>query len=401
MRPPTNKYLMLSFAYLAFISLGIDASLMGIAWPSVRTTFNLPLDAVGLLFLAGTIGFFVASFNAGRIAAHIGLGRLLLAAHIVRVVGLLAFVFSPVWWGLIAGATLTSLGSASIDAGQNMYMSSHYKASHMNWMHANFGVGATIGPLIMTAIIAASLSWRLGYTVLLALEGLLAVIVLLTLPDWTARFADDNGEAQATNLQSLRLPIVWLGIGLFFMYTGVEASAGQWSFTLFTESRAIPEIVAGRWVSIYWGMLTLGRILIGFLTDRVENKTLLRTVMIGTIISTGLIWWNPTNAVSFAGLALLGLSLSTIFPVLITVTPDRVGARHAANSIGFQVGAAGVGGAALSSLAGVLADSLNLEVIGPFLLVSAVVMAGLYEAFMNIRLRPSTEPTPVPADSTN
>jgi fucose permease len=398
METPPNKHLMLSFAYLAFISLGIDASLMGVAWPSVRATFNLPLDAVGLLFLAGTLGFFTASFNAGRIAARVGLGRLLLAAHIARVVGLLAFVFSPFWWGLIVGATLTSLGSASIDAGQNMYMSSHHKASHMNWMHANFGVGATIGPLIMTAIIAASLSWRLGYTVLLALEGVLAVIVLLTIPNWTARFADENGEKHATNLQSLRLPIVWLGIGLFFMYTGVEASAGQWSFTLFTESRAIPEVVAGRWVSIYWGMLTLGRILIGFLTDHVDIRILLRTVMIGTIISTGLIWWNPANGVSFAGLALLGLSLSTVFPVLVTVTPDRVGVRHAANSIGFQVGAAGVGGAVLSSLGGVLADSLNLEIIGPFLLMSAVVLAVLYEAFMGIR-RPTAEPASVSADT--
>ena len=398
MRTPTNKHLMLFFAYLAFVSLGIDASLMGVAWPSVRATFNLPLDAVGLLFLSGTIGFFLASFNAGRIAARIGLGRLLLIAHLSRVVGLLAFVFSPVWWGLIVGATLTALGSASIDAGQNMYISSNHKASHMNWMHANFGVGATIGPLIMTGIIAASLSWRLGYTVLLALEGVLAVIVLLTIPSWTARFADENGVAHATNRQSLRLPIVWLGMGLFFMYTGVEVSAGQWSFTLFTESRAIPEVVAGRWISVYWAMLTLGRILIGFLTDHVEIKTLLRTVMIGTIISTALIWWNPANGVSFVGLALLGFSLSTIFPVLLTVTPDRVGARHAANSIGFQVGAAGVGGAALSSLGGILADSLNLEVIGPFLLISTIVMAGLYEAFMGIRRRPSADPSPVPAD---
>lgn len=386
-----NKHLMLSFAYLAFISLGIDASLMGVAWPSVRATFNLPLDAVGLLFLAGTVGFFAASFNAGRIAARIGLGRLLLAAHIARVLGLLAFVFSPVWWGLVVAATLTSLGSASIDAGQNMYMSSHHKASHMNWMHANFGVGATIGPLIMTAIIAASASWRLGYIVLLALEALLAVIVLLTLPNWTARFTDENGGAHATNFQSLRLLIVWLGIGLFFLYTGVEASAGQWTFTLFTESRGVPEVVAGRWVSIYWGMLTLGRILIGFVADYIDVKTLLRTVMVGTIISTALIWWNPVNGVSFAGLALLGLSLSTMFPVLVTVTPNRVGARHAANAIGFQVGAAGIGGAALSSLGGVLADSLTLEVIGPFLLVSAVVMAILYEAFMGLRRQSPAE----------
>lgn len=390
---------MLSFTYLAFVSLGIDASLMGVAWPSIRTTFNLSLDAVGLLFLTSTIGFFIASFNAGRIAARIGLGRLLLFAHLLRIIGFIVFVSSPAWWGLVLAASLTSFGSASIDAGQNTYISSNFKASHMNWMHANFGVGATIGPLIMTAIITGGASWRWGYAMLGLLEILMSTIVILTLPDWTAHFEDETGVTNATNWQTLRLPVVWIGIALFFMYTGVEVSAGQWSFTLFTASRAVPEVVAGRWISIYWGMLTVGRILIGFLTDHIESKMLLRAAMIGSVISAALIWWNPTNGVSFGGLALLGFSLSTIFPVLVVLTPSRVGARHAANSIGFQIGAAGIGGGVLSSLGGVLADNFNLEIIGPFLLISAVVMASLYEAFVALGRGQTATSSILPADS--
>lgn len=400
MKKTTNRHWMLSFTYLAFVSLGIDASLMGVAWPSVRATFNLPLDAVALLFLTSTVGFFIASFNAGRIAARIGLGRMLLFAHVLRVIGFIVYFFSPVWWGLVLAAMMTSFGSASIDAGQNTYISSNFKASHMNWMHANFGVGATIGPLIMTSIITGGASWRWGYALLGVMEILMSAIVILTLPNWTTRFEDETGGSNATNWQTLRLPVVWIGIALFFMYTGVEVSAGQWIFTLFTESRAIPEAVAGRWISIYWGMLTVGRILIGFLTDRVETKALLRAAMMGSIIGAALIWWNPVNAVSFGGLAWLGFSLSTIFPVLVVLTPSRVGARHAANSIGFQIGAAGIGGGALSSLGGVLADSFNLEIIGPFLLISTVLMAGLYEAFIAIG-RDQTAKSPIlPADST-
>jgi fucose permease len=109
---------------------------------------------------------------------------------------------------------------------------------------------------------------------------------------------------------------------------------------------------------------------------------LLRSCILGIIGGSALVWWHPSDLVSFLGLALIGLSVAPLFPSLISSTPKRVGRRHAANAIGFQVAAGSVGIALLPGFAGVLAQNLGLEAIGPFLVVAAGVMFVLHEALV-------------------
>ena len=59
-------------AYVAFISLGLPDGLLGVAWPSMRADFALPLDALGMLLVASTAGYLTSSFFSGRIMARLG-----------------------------------------------------------------------------------------------------------------------------------------------------------------------------------------------------------------------------------------------------------------------------------------------------------------------------------------
>ncbi len=88
---------------------------------------------------------------------------------------------------------------------------------------------------------------------------------------------------------------------------------------------------------------------------------------------------------------ILGIAQAPIFPLLITTTPERVGHEHAANAIGFQVSAAGVGVALLPRLAGTLASRAGLEIIGLFLVVILLLMVGLHEIMVWRRPRPIAE----------
>jgi fucose permease len=180
-------------------------------------------------------------------------------------------------------------------------------------------------------------------------------------------------------IDTLRLLAAWLAITMFFVFTGLEVSGGQWPYTLFTEARAVAPAAAGFWVSAYWASLTVGRILFGIAARRIRIVNLLRAAMLGCVCGTALIWWNPTQTVSFLGLALLGFALAPIFPLSISDTPRQLGAQHAPNAIGFQVAAASLGIAVLPGLGGVLAERVGLEAIGPYLVVLAVVMFLLHE----------------------
>lgn len=180
----------------------------------------------------------------------------------------------------------------------------------------------------------------------------------------------------------MRLPLVWLGIGILFVYSGIAIGVGNWSYSLLSEARGVPATLAGSWGSLFLACLTIGRIIIGVLVQRFAPSTLLRWCMAGAVFSALLIWLNLALWLMFAGTALLGFALAPQLPLLISATPGYVGPQHANNAVGVEVAVGSLGGAVLPSLIGVLARVQGLEAFGPFLFISALGMATLFELLL-------------------
>ena len=380
-----SSALLIGIAFLSFIAMGLNAGLMGVMWPSIRAGFGISVDAIGTLMLLSTTVALVVSFNSGPMIGKIGLGTLLLGGCIISGMGFLGTAWSPVWWVMILFGMVATTGSAIINNGLNTYFATNASAGLMNWLHACFGLGATVSPAIMTAVLNRGYSWRWGYVLIALSYGALAASFGLTLKRWplaeaTPVKAAPDAPSKAHSRDTLKLPAVWLSIILFFTFTGMENSAGQWPYTLFTEARSIEPAIAGFWVSVYWASMTVGRIFFGIIVNRVGTVPLVRTCIIGSICGAILIWWNASDTLSFLGLALIGFSGSPLFPVLTSNTPERLGAEHALNAIGFQITAVRLGLAAVPALGGVLAHAFGLEIIGPFLFAIAIAMFLLYEA---------------------
>jgi fucose permease len=172
--------------------------------------------------------------------------------------------------------------------------------------------------------------------------------------------------------------VTWLSILLFVIYCGLEFTAGQWLFSLLTEARGVPVALAGLWVSVYWGSLTVGRVISGAIVERLTMPTLLRLCMAGALLGVLLLWLNFAPWLGLFGAALLGFSLAPMFPSFMSLTPARMGPEHSANTVGFQVAAAMLGGAAFVSAFGLIADRVGLEALGPFLFVTAALLVGVF-----------------------
>lgn len=373
----------LALAFACFVTLGASSGMLGVAWPSIRATFGLPLDALVALMIATTISFALGSVTAGPLIARLGIGWVLFIANVVGFVSCLGYFLAPSWWALIAFGLLAGWTPGTIITGMNIYVAAIHSVRTMNWMHASFGLGATGGPLLMTAIVGAGLGWGLGYAVIAAIFLVLALACLTVVRTMTFRgvehAAGDAGATRPSLGATLRLPIVWLSILMFLLYTGVETTAGQWTYAWFTGTRAASPYVAGAITSTFWAMLTFGRVVFGAGAARIGVERLLRLCMLGAVLATVLLL--PRSlAVGLVGIALLGLSLSTIFPTLTSHTPARVGARHAGNAISLQTGAASVGTAALPGLAGFVAARAGLEALAPFLVAVALSLLLVHQA---------------------
>ncbi|MCF7787856.1 MAG: MFS transporter [Prosthecobacter sp.] len=388
MKSASSTRLLLIIAYLGFISLGLPDTLIGVAWPSVRDGFGRQQGDLAWIFFGTGASYFLSGMVTGRLLNRYGIGLLLAGSSLLVAVSGFGYGTASLWILFASCSLLHGLGSGAIDTGLNHYVAHHFSARHMNWLHACYSIGATLGPLIMTTMLVSLNSWRAGYLTVATLLLLLTLLFAFTRRNWDAspKAGTEPEVKEATaalnTLDALRSGVVWMQIALFFIYTGLEVTVGQWSFTLLTESRSIGKETAGLWVTLYWASITTGRILFGFVVDRLGIDRLLRLSMLGVVTGLILFALNGPAMLSAFSLSLTGLGLASIFPCLMTRTPQRMGKARAAHAIGFQVSAAMIGAAVFPSACGWLVQRSGLELVASMALIMGITMLILHEMLL-------------------
>ena len=392
----SSKLGLIVLAYIAFIALGMPDGLLGVAWPSIRTGFGIPLDAMGALLVAGTAGYMLSSFLSGRLIARFGVGQVLAVSCALTGAILIGYTLVPNWWMMVALGVGAGLGAGAIDAGLNTYVAAHFGEGLMQWLHASYGVGVTLGPIIMTVALSTLDAWRPGYLTVAAFQLTLAASFVLTLPMWSRR--DEQTEVEqpkklteyrTSMRETLRQPRVWLSIVMFLVYTGAEVTLGVWAYTLLTESRAVEPAAAGLFTGSYWAMFTIGRAVAGLFTQRLGLDRLLLISLFGALAGAILLWLAPLPWLNLVAVGVIGFAIAPVFPALVSDTSRRVGERFAANTIGMQISGAGLGGALLPGLAGILARQFSLEVIPIWLVALYLALVALYIGLSRGRPQPA------------
>ena len=383
----TTKNRVLLIAYFSFIVIGMTGGLLNIAWTYMQDTFNVSLDSLGVILTVATGGILIAAFSNGRIIGQYGIGTVLLGGAILAGIGFGGYIIAPLWVILLILTFIGSLGKGTIDAGMNNFVSANFGTREMNWLHACWGIGLTMAPSIVTfTVLNLELSWQWSYLAAFALIVSLIIAFLLTFKHWhigeekTKVAHQPQLEKRSVGFrETLQSSTVRLSVLLFFVYGGVEIGTGQLANTLFVESRGIDQEISSAWVTFYWLSFTIGRLLGGFLANKLGDLLLMRSSMVLAVGGGILLWLNLGDVTSFLGLAMIGFGLASIFPTLIAQTPARVGVLYAANVIGFQVGFAGFGGAFLPGITGILAENMGLEVISLLIMLNAFSVLFIYE----------------------
>ncbi len=382
--PSKPKAGLLALAFIAFIALGMPDGLMGVAWPSIRASFSLPLDALGWLLFAAVSGYLTSSFSSGPLIARFGVGKILTVSCALTGAGLIGYTLVPAWWMMVLLGVAAGLGAGAIDSSLNAYAAAHFSEGLMQWLHASYGIGITLGPFIMTSALAAFQSWRVGYDVVGTFQLVLSLCFVLTLPVWNREKSTGEGDQpkrltdyRTPMADTMRHPAALLSALLFFLYTGCEVVLGTWSYTLFVESRGIKPELAGLATGSYWGTFTVGRIVAGLFARRVGVNRLVSGSIVASLLGSLLLWWNPFPLANLIAVVWTGFAIAPIFPALMSGTSDRVGIHFAANTIGMQMAAGSLGVAVIPSLVGVLARRVSLEIV-------PICLAVLFAALLSV-----------------
>ncbi|NNF70291.1 MAG: MFS transporter [Acidimicrobiia bacterium] len=359
---------LLGVSFGSILAVGLTDGALGVAWPTMRDEFGRSLDDLGIVLGAFFVGFGPATALHRKLLPRFGMGRLVLAGPSLAVVGLLIVASAPGWLAVLAGYALVGLGNGLSDPSINLYLALHHGVRPMGLLHASFGLGTTLSPLIMTA--ALPVSWRLGYVVLIGVELVVVAAMVRARPRWLP-VEGDGGRVSFPSSA-----VTWITLTIFMLYTGSELAAGQWAFSLLTESRDIGDTAAGFVVSVYWGGLTVGRLVYGTVGDRFPPRSMLSGAFIVAATGMAMVWVADSLVASVLGFVVAGLGMAGIFPLLVLLTPQRIGRDVAGEIMGLQFTAAALGGVSVPWIVGIIAERSSLEVV-PGLLVGSILLAAL------------------------
>ena len=363
-------------AFSGFVVLGLPTGMLGIAWPSIRAAMDAPLAGLGVLLAAMTLTQFGSSGLSGAVRERIGTTALLVVPTALAAGGLALFALADTWPAIIAAAAILGAGLGLLDAAVNMEAALKRGVRFMGALHASWALGATLGPVLIGTVLVATGSWRLGYAVASIAFVVLAVATYLARVDLGG--APERDDAPATSASPRRTIVT--GMALLFVYVGIELGAGQRSFTRLTADRALTEEIAGLAVFLYWSALAAGRIGLALFGDRTGPTRLFDLSVGGALVSAVAFWLLPPPIAALIALPCIGASLSVFVPLLLYLTPRRVGRDRAPRAIGYQVAAGMIGGAVLPAGIGVVMQSSGVSTLGLCLSALALTLGGLHLA---------------------
>ncbi|MCB2224672.1 MAG: MFS transporter [Actinobacteria bacterium] len=366
-------------AVSAFLVLGMPKAAFGVAWPSMAGDLTRDLADLGTAVAVFVGGYLVGTLTVGRLAARFGMAPLLTAGATVATVGVIGYATAGSWPHLLGAAVVLGVGGGWLDAGVNAHVALHRSARVMGWIHAGFGIGSALGPLLMTGLLALDAGWRPGFWIIAGLQALILAGLVSSFRSW-----EGTGEPPPPGRVPFR-PVVLLALAVFLFYVGIEVAVAQWAFTLFTEGRGLGEGVAGLAVTGFWVALTAVRVLLGIAGDRTAPAPVAGWAALAVLGCTLVLWWSPADWVDPAALIALGAALGPIFPIHMLLTPRRVGAGATTAMVGYQMAAASTGAALIPGGLGPLVGWFGIGVVAPVLVIAAAAQLAVTEALRRAR----------------
>jgi MFS family permease len=359
--------------YVAFIGLGLPDTILGAAWPLMHPDLSVPISAAGILSIIASIGTIISSLLTPKFLRILGTGKLVAYSIALTAIASIGFGFADTFGILCLCAIPMGVGAGAVDVAMNNFAAIYLESKHTNWLHASWGIGATLSPAILSCSIMFGNSWRGAYEIVAILLAIVFVLILISLPLWrkieTSNIAQDSASLQNASTpktsalslrEALRVPGMKLSFLTFFFYSALEISTGLWCGTYLTACGFKPETGA-LCVSLMFASVMIGRIVSGFFAIKFTDHRLIYAgifiVAIGCLVlSLPLpLWMLPVC------ICLLGLGCAPVYPSLIHATPARFGEALSSQAISIQLAGSYVGSILMPPAFGLVAAKISVH----------------------------------------
>lgn len=373
---------LLAIIYLSFISLGLPDALLGAAWPNMYPQFQVPVSYAGIISMIIAFGTIISSLQSDRLTRKFGTGKVTAVSVGITALALWGFSISHSFILLCLWAIPYGLGAGSVDASINNYVALHYSSKHMSWLHCMWGVGATLGPYIMGAVLTGGATWNTGYRIISVLQIALTAVLIFSLPKWKGQntSSGETVHGKALSLKEiLAIPGAKAVMICFFCYCAIESTTMLWASSYLHLSKGVDAKTAASFAGMFCIGITIGRGINGFIAMKLKDCQMIR--MGQAIILAGIIVMILPfgKTISLIGFSLIGLGCAPVYPCIIHSTPSHFGAERSQAIIGVQMASAYVGTCLMPPLFGLIANHISIRLLPVYLLILLALMVYMHE----------------------
>lgn len=363
-----------SLYFLAFIGLGAFTSILGPSLPSLAAHTQTNLAEIGFLFMARSLGYMIGSLRGGHAFDKLP-GHNLLAGLLLLISASLALapVISQLWV-LTLVLLFLGIGEGALDMGTNLLLSWVHRENatpFLNALHFFFGAGSFLGPIIVAQALRLEGDIQWAYWIL-AIYPLFLLIGMLRQP---------SPASPQTILQKINGQVpafqTFLIVAFFALYVGTEAGYGGWIYSYALVMNLDTETSAAFLTSIFWGSITIGRLVSIPLSARLSPQNVLSVDLMGSLVAVILLYTFPqSRLVLWLGTVVLGLSLASIFPTMLAFSGKQMPLTGKVTRW-FFVGAS-IGGMSLPWLIGVLFEAISPRIMLLALIIDLMLAIMVY-----------------------
>ena len=345
---PTNRplqlWLLTAGGFFAFFIFGFVDNLKGPTFPNLLDELQFNYAQGGGILLGAYLGFVVATLLAGPLSDWAGNRTILIIAGLLITGGILGFSRANTYPLLFASMLLLGMGTGSIEVGGNgLIVGLHPQAQgrYLNLLATFHGFGSLLVPLYAAWLLDAGISWRQVFQYSIPLVLVLVLLLLLTPAPRTAKMASSGGFDWST-LRRTGFSATMIGFYVAIaLYVATEIGIAAWIVEYLIQTKGIAQATAALYLSAFFGMIMIGRIVGSLLVDRIGYLRAIILAMIGAFVAI-LIAIVAPPALAFC-LPLSGLFLSIIFPTM-TAAVSRLHPHNTGTILGLLFTAAGLGG---------------------------------------------------------
>lgn len=372
--------------YAAFVALGLSVASFGPTLPILAEQTRTHLNEISFLFTARSLGYLLGSLGPGRMFDRRP-GNPVMALLLLTMALMLALVpLAPLLWILTGIILVLGAAEGALDVGGNtllVWAHGRKVGPYLNGLHCFFGVGAFLSPIIVAYALLLTRNLTLVYFAL-ALLMLPVALWLLRLPSPSRQI---NSKVSKTDQTNIRL--VFLIALFFFLYVGAEVAFGGWIYSYAVALNLSSASGAAYLTAVFWGALTIGRLLAVPLAARLRPRIILGTNLLGCLLSLGtiLLWSNSLAALSVATFG-LGLSMASIFPTTLSLAERRM--TITGHVTGWFIVGASAGCMFLPWLIGQLFEALGPRITMLTILVDMTLGVSVFVALIRYSTRAVT-----------